>query len=42
MRKLMIGVAVTCVLLVIPVTAVIRVLRGSMTGPGSPSAGSAA
>mgnify|MGYP005782687917 FL=1 len=27
MKKLMVGVAVTCVLLIIPVTAVVRLLR---------------
>lgn len=32
MKKLMIGVAVTCVLLVIPVTAAIRILRDKTTG----------
>lgn len=32
MKKLMIGVAVTCVLLVIPVTAAIRIFREKVTG----------
>lgn len=35
MKKLIIGVAVTCVLLVIPVTAAIRILRDKATGSES-------
>lgn len=40
MKKLMIGVAVTCVLLVIPVTAAIRIFRDKAAGSEN-SAGSA-